>query len=380
MSTIKVNRIENTSTTDGGVSIDVDGHVTIDGQQLPTAGALSNRNLIINGAMQVAQRGTSVSAKSGGGYHTVDRCNLFQNLGAMNLSQSTDSPDGFSYSLKHEVSTSATPSSTSIVTYAHAVEGYNVAHLNWGTSSAKAVTVSFWVKSSVTGTYGAWMRNANANRYQPKEFSVSSANTWEQKTLTFTGDTSGTWGTTNGIGINFGIVLAAGSSQQGTADTWQTGPAYTTSNQVNWQGTSGATFYLTGVQLEVGSKATPFEHESYGQTLAKCQRYYYTHVVGSSMADVGVGAYYNISLFAFTVRYPVTMRTPPDLEVTTGADYYRIFANGTADTLNAMASAGRATVNTMGIDTSTGTSGTIGHGGLISTNNTSAYMAFDAEL
>jgi hypothetical protein len=224
------------------------------------------------------------------------------------------------------------------------------------------------------------MRNANENRYQPKEFSVSSANTWEQKTLTFTGDTSGTWGTTNGIGINFGIVLAAGSSQQGTADTWQTGPAYTTSNQVNWQGTSGATFYLTGVQLEVGSKATPFEHESYGQTLAKCQRYVFVARQDSAQTGFMNGAMWTSAVFIGVVHYPVTMRAKPDVTIADLGDL-TIFSNGSTDTIDAFVVQNQGlTATEISISLDAGLTGGNSAWARLASGGSSSKIVFNAEL
>ena len=317
MSTIKVNRLENTSTANGGIDIDTDGHVQFDGLQLPTDGALSNRNLIINGAMQVAQRGTSVSGNTGNGYTTLDRMGLFQNLGGLNISQSSEAPSGFYNSIKYEVDSTGSAVNSTIVTPHQIVEGYSIAHLNWGSSDAQSVTFSFWVRSSITGTYGAWIRNAAETRYQPKEFTVTSANTWEKKILTFTGETSGTWDVTNGRGLAIGICLDAGSNRYGTADTWNTsGDAFTTSNQTNFMANSGATFYLTGVQLEVGTRATPFEHRSYGDELAKCQRYYWQiqNPNGTNNSFGWLGTSYGNGNSAYVpIHFVTSMRTRPSL-------------------------------------------------------------------
>jgi len=259
----------------------------------------------------VAQRGTSVSGNTGNGYTTLDRMGLFQNLGGLNISQSSEAPSGFYNSIKYEVSSTGSAVSSTIVTPHQIVEGYSIAHLNWGSSDAQSVTFSFWVRSSITGTYGAWIRNADENRYQPKEFTITSANTWEKKILTFTGETSGTWDVTNGRGLAIGICLDAGSARHGTADAWNSSDSFTTSNQTNFMSNAGATFYLTGVQLEVGSKATPFEHESYSQTLAKCYRYCEIwHNVDSYYQSPGAG-YFNY--YRARLDFKVPKRATPSV-------------------------------------------------------------------
>ena len=285
---------------------------------LITQGPSGRKNLIINGAMQVAQRGIE-STNTNGGYKTMDRWNMFDNLGKINHYQSTEGPAGFNNSYKWVVHTTATAGTSSIVAPNQSIEGFNSAHLEWGTSDAKSVTVSFWCKTSVTGSYGLWIRNGAANRYYNTMCTISNANTWTYITKTIPGDTSGTWiGATNGIGLTVGICLDAGSGVQGTADQWSGNTTYSTTANAAWQASSGATFFLTGFQLELGSVATDFEHRSYGEELADCQRYYCSsYKVGqyaggnhldTCIREVSNGySYQNIGNFNF----PVQMRTAP---------------------------------------------------------------------
>lgn len=236
------------------------------------------RNLVINGAMQVAQRGTSFSGQTNN--YPVDRFNYNQSSSAtMNLEQSSDAPDGFSNSAKLTVN--AVDTSIGAAEYSqlvHKIEGLDMAHLNWGSSSAKTVTLSFWVKCSVAGDWPFRLINGDGSKSYAFYFTVNTADTWEYKTKTIEGPTSGTFLTTNGNGVELGIGFATGSTYAGaTANQWNTVTSYASSNLANntgWIGTTGNTFLITGVQLEVGSAATDFEHRSYGEELSLCQRYY----------------------------------------------------------------------------------------------------------
>jgi hypothetical protein len=266
MSTIKVNNIDPPNVGEG---------VSINGLQMPTDGPLSNRNRIINGDMRIDQRNSGAAVTSG---FPLDRwqIELFSGGGAANVEQVVDSPtDSFYYSMKVDVTTADTSlAAGDVYTIRQIIEGNNIVDLRYGLTGAKTVTVSFWVKSNVTGTFCAALRNGGNDRCKPKEYTISSANTWEQKTLTFTGDTSGTWGTDNGRGIQLSFCLGSGTTFQGTVDTWNASEVHCTSNQTNLFASTSNEWYVTGVQLEVGSKATPFEHRSYGDELARCKRYY----------------------------------------------------------------------------------------------------------
>ncbi len=240
------------------------------------AGGLTGRNLIINGALTVDQRngGSSVTP-------TADQTYVLDRFGAglsvaskFSLEQTTTVPAGFENSMKATVVSAYTPGSSEWFGFFHKVEGLNASHLDFGTSDAKTLTLSFWVRSSVTGDYGFSLANSAQNRAYPVLYNISAADTWEHKTITIAGDTSGTWLTTNGIGLNLLWSLGAGSSYLQTANAWGAGLGLGTTGQTNWISNAAATFYITGVQLEVGQTATPFEHRSFGDELARCLRYY----------------------------------------------------------------------------------------------------------
>jgi len=292
----------------------------------PQAQYTGFKNRIINGAMMIDQRnaGASVTAPV---TFPVDRfVQEFAGGGVLTSQQSTDAPSGFTNSLKTTVTT--VDSSIAAGDYyqlTHNIEGYNVADFNLGSANASGFIVSFWVKASQTGTYSVALSNSDGSRCYPSTFTINSANTWEYKTITVPATTAGTWLTTNGKGLSLRIGFVYGSSFNGaTVNTWGTFSVFansfaTTTN--NMMGTSGATFYITGVQLEKGSTATSFDYRPYGTELALCQRYYtksYDMGVVPSTANPtnnyglisgSVGAANSTSLKSVTVVYPVPMRT-----------------------------------------------------------------------
>jgi hypothetical protein len=283
-----------------------------------------SRNLVTNGAMTIAQRGTSAVAAASGNYPSIDRIKCYESTdGAFTLEQSTTVPSGqgFSNSAKFVVTTADT--SLAAGQYAQAtqvIEAQNLQHLNYGTSSAKTLTLSFWCRSSKTGTYCITIvkEDSTATHYV-KEFSISSADTWEKKTITIEPDSNitaaaGAIANDNGAGLYVYWNFAQGSTYTGATDnTWSTNTNhFATTNQVNWMDSTSNDFYLTGVQMEIGSTATDFEHRSYGDELARCQRYYYKadmNGVGSSWHpnSLSSGTGYLIE----KVYYPVAMRANP---------------------------------------------------------------------
>jgi hypothetical protein len=216
--------------------------------------------------------------------------------------------------------------SSDIFSFAQAVEGLNVTDLDWGTANAKTVTISFWVRSSLTGTFSVTLSNASQARSYPATYTISAANTWEYKTITVAGDTSGTWLTTNGIGVWLFFNLGSGSTFSATANAWGAGEIYAATGATSVVGTNGATFYITGVQLEVGSVATPFEQRLYGTELALCQRYLpmFTNSGNSATAWLGSGTAPNTTAVEILINFPVTPRVPPTgLTITAAASNYR---------------------------------------------------------
>lgn len=300
---------------------------TWSGFQVPT-NSLGMHNRIINGAMEIDQRYGGAAVPNANNY-TVDRWSSGRlGSGTYTVQQSTVAPSGFINSLLTTVTTSVTPSATDTYQAVQAVEGFNIADLAWGTSSAKTVTVSFWVRSSVTGLYAVSL--FNGTRSYVATYTIVAANTWEYKTVTIPGDTSGVWATNNSAGVYVCFDLGSGSNfNASAANTWQsTGNLRRTSGCVSLISTNGATFYVTGVQLEVGSSATPFEWRPYGLELSLCQRYY-SKTFNTETAPIQNSNNYNGVLSTLTSsssftgnaainwRYPVQMRTTPTISLFT---------------------------------------------------------------
>jgi hypothetical protein len=234
------------------------------------------KNRIINGAMVIDQRnaGASVSINPSTAY-AVDRFQSGIAQGSGHTAErSTSAPAGFINSLLVTVGTGASPSAANVSRVYQNIEGLNIADLNWGLATASTITLSFWVKSSLTGTFAGGIYNNAANRTYVFTYAISAANTWEQKSVTIAGDTSGTWLTNNSIGMTVNWDLGTGSTYQGTAGVWAAGAAWATSGSVKLAATSGANWSVTGVQLEKGSTATSFDYRPYGTELALCQRYF----------------------------------------------------------------------------------------------------------
>jgi hypothetical protein len=277
----------------------------------------ANKNLIINGAMQVAQRGTSVASSSGSVVRCVDRYRCFaRGAGAATFSQTSTVPtgQGFANSLRVDVTTvDSSLDSNDLYLIDQRLEGQDLQQLAKGTSDAKSITASFWVRSTKTGTYILELFDDDNTRNISKTYTISSADTWEYKTVTFEGDTTGALDNDNNTSFTLRWFLGAGTSYtSGTlATAWEANnDADRAVGQVNFFDSTGNDFYLTGVQLEVGEQATPFEHRSYGDELVRCQRYYqsidYYHDYGSTSSAGNVFYYTNFS-------FPVTMRATPTM-------------------------------------------------------------------
>ena len=293
--------------------------------------SLGRRNLIINGAMQVAQRGTSFTSLATGTY-ALDRYQFYRSGGGnWNVEQSTDAPDNFKNSVKITVSTAdSSIAAGDYYLFGQKIEGQNMSHLNFGSSAAQTVTLSFQVKSSLTGTFSGVLTNSAENRSYPFTYSISTANTWEAKTVTVAGDTSGTWLDTNNIGMEVWFDMGSGTTYQGTAGAWAGATYYAASSSTQLIGTASATFQITGVQLEVGSVATPFEHRSYGEELALCQRYFQRAVDNDTGDNLSTGANQaGTTAVRFVWPLSVPLRASPTVSQTgTG---WKMFAYNTSN-------------------------------------------------
>jgi len=345
------------------------------------------RNRIINGAMVFDQRnaGASVTPAGSANTYTLDRFAIYCSQSSkLTVQQSTTAPTGFTNSYLVTSLSAYSVTSSDEFNITQAIEGFNFSDMAWGTANAKTITISFWVRSSLTGTFGGALRNASVNRNYPFSYTILTANTFEYKTITIAGDTSGTWtGATNGVAVYVGFSVGAGSSASGTAGAWAAGNIISATGATSVVGTNGATFYITGVQLEVGSTATSFDYRPYGTELALCQRYYYLIGKGSSATSepMGVGYYLDGSTVSSVVSFPVTMRTEPTLSATSGTDYYSCYRNAGQDFFNSL-SLDIASPNYIGMFNNTQASGTSGQAGIffISSGQTNAQVAVSAEL
>jgi hypothetical protein len=319
MSTLKTTNLQNASAASPAIVLAADGSATANLSSVNGGPIAGSRNRIINGDMRIDQRnaGAALTLTASTSGYPVDRMRgANQTDGTFTVQQSTVAPTGFTNSIVATVT--ATDSSIGATQYAQIeqrIEGFNVSDLGWGTANAQSVTISFQVRSSLTGTFCVALYNSNGSRCYVATYTINAANTWESKTITVAGDTTGTWLTTNGTGIDLIFTLVVGSTYQQAAGSWGTTAfAIGTSGQTNFIGTNGATFYITGVQLEPGTVATPFERRSYGQELALCQRYFEQLPAG------GAGIYgSNANLSYANWQYKVTKRASPTVTLGAGS-------------------------------------------------------------
>jgi hypothetical protein len=320
--TLKVTTLQDGGSSIANITLDASGNATV-GNNLTVTGTTAmassfKRNRIINGNMLIDQRNAGAAITPTSGQYLVDRWMYIGSQASkfnagQNLSSATP-PTGFS-NYQGFLSLAATSlAAGDYYAMRQFIEGYNVADLGWGTAAAKSITLSFWAYSSLTGTFGASLYNSAGSRSYPFTYSIPSANTWTQISITIAGDTSGTWLTTNGIGIGVNFGLGVGTTASGTAGAWASGFYLSATGAVSVVGTSSATFYITGVQLEVGTKATPYEMQIYSDQLAQCQRYYTTAYASlSGYTTAGTGNQYNGT-------FNVTMRASPTITVTSSSN------------------------------------------------------------
>jgi hypothetical protein len=316
MSTIAVNTITDAS---GGTTATINGYT-------PTVSNMAGRNRIINGAMMIDQRNAGAATANTISNYTLDRWQVLQSTSGKIIAQqnagSVTPPVGFTNYLGLTSQSAYSVVSGDYFLIRQPIEGLNVSDLGWGTASAVAVTVSFKVYSSLTGTFGGSINNSAQSRSYPFSYTVSSANTWTTVSVTVAGDTSGTWLTTNGVGLYVVFSYGTGSTYSGTAGSWAGTTYFSATGATSVVGTNGATFYITGVQLEKGTVATPFDYRQYGTELALCQRYYEKSynidVVPGAVTSNGVftnGGLTNMAPANYATRastiYKVTKRATP---------------------------------------------------------------------
>ena len=365
----------------GQVNADVIG-TSVAGSNLGAGDASLMKNRIINGAMVIDQRNAGASSSAANTY-TLDRWFAYQDVaGKYTVQQNAGSvtpPVGFTKYLGVTSLSAYTVGATGYNIIQQAVEGYNIADLGWGTANAKTVTVSFWVYSSLTGNFGGTISSSASQRAYPFLYAISAANTWEYKTITIAGDTSGTWSTDNSAGLILRFGIGVGSTYSATAGSWtSTNFIFSATGATSVVGTSGATFYITGVQLEVGSSATGFEYRLYNQELSACYRYFQkflgstTYEALPSYVIAGSGGNAAEGFFA----YKGTMRSTPSLAISTLC---------LLDAANAFTMSG-ASVLAGGLDSMrinyTGLSGLTQYRSyyITANNSTSAYLQLSAEL
>ncbi len=325
------------------------------------------KNRIINGDMRIDQRnaGASVTPAASSIVYTLDRWLAYQSLSSrfsiQRNANSVTPPAGFTNYLGVTSLTGTAPASTDINVLVHRIEGFNTADLAFGTSSASAVTLSFWVRSSLTGSFGASLKNNANNRSYAFNYVISASNTWEQKTITVPGETTGTWLTDNNIGIALTFDLGSGSTYRGTANSWSTSDLFAPTGSTNLVGTNGATFYITGVQLEKGSTATSFDYRPYGTELALCQRYYELLEQTGTVNDrpFGIGGAYNASGQVWgqaCVFFKVIKRASPTVTFT-GASTFGQHSPGAFRNILTSISLNTASTTALQLNTISGTSG-----------------------
>jgi hypothetical protein len=339
------------------------------------------KNRIINGNMVINQRGGTISASDSGWTYGLDRWAAYQNIASskFTIQQSSTAPTGFTNSLLATSSSAYSVGSGDFFGIRQPIEGFNTADLAWGTANAKTVTLSFWVRCSVTGTFAGFIQDSNAGTAQyPFTYTVNAANTFEYKTVTIVGPTIGSWQTNSNGGPAVVFNMGVGSSFFGTANVWTASAIYGVSGQTNLVATNGATWFLTGVQFEVGTQATTFTTAggSYGAELLLCYRYYYQLGGDTAYQSINTVAWYTAADAVGYFSYPVTMRTAPSIAKT--GTWVVLGGGGTVGQTLSGDQLGNKTVQ---LGFAGGSGGTTGQASTLRANNdTSLRVTFNAEL
>jgi hypothetical protein len=343
------------------------------------------KNRIINGAMVIDQRnaGTAVTTSSS---FAADRFLTINTTdGAFSAQQDSSAPSGFNKSLKLTITTADSNLTTNqLLCHIQRIEGFNIADLGWGTADAKTITLSFWANSSVIGTFGGSLRNGTPNRAYAFSYTINTANTWEYKTITIVGDTTGTWATNNSSGIQVGFCLGGGPDRLTTAGSWGSdGSILGPTGQTNLTATLNATFYITGVQFEIGSQATAFDWRPYGTELMLCQRYYFKITPGNGV-PFGMAFGRTTSASRISIPFPVTMRAAPTaLEQSGTAADYNNLGLGTAGadiTCSSVPTFNAASVQHASVTNTFSSTVVVAAAGFGSTASATAFYAWSAEL
>ena len=356
-----------------------------DGSTQATAGFSPFRNRIINGDMRIDQRNNGASGTAiaftidrwGYGATQSSKGTWQRNAGSVTPPTSFDNYWGFTSSSAYSLAASDQ------FYFYQGIEGFNVSDLGLGAAGASSFTISFWVRSSLTGTLGASVQNSAQNRSYPFSYTINAANTWEYKTVTIAGDTTGTWLKTNGCGMYLLFSLGTGSSFQGTANTWASSNVLAPTGATSVVGTNGATFYITGVQLEPGTSATPFERRSYGVEDLLCKRYAYR--IDSATASDGYLRYHLVECLSTTaaqgvIPLPVQMRATPSL-TTPAASQFALYTTSTIISATAVSLLTASNPNSVGITYTVASGLTAGRAAqAMSNNNNTSYMLLTAEL
>jgi hypothetical protein len=352
--------------------------------QATAATGFGFKNRLINGAMVIDQRNAGASVtQTTADLFPVDRWIISGTVtskftGQQNAGAVTP-PAGFVNYLGITSSSAYTVGAAEQFFIRQKIEGFNVADFVWGTANASTVTLSFWVRSSLTGTFGGSLTNSAQTRSYPFTYTISVANTWEQKTITVAGDTSGTWLTTNGVGLFVFLGLGVGSTLSGTAGAWAAAGYFSATGATSVVGTNGATFYITGVQLEKGSTATSFDYRPYGTELALCQRYYY-RITPANGNSYGSGFNYSTTTSVIYINFPVPMRVAPTaLEQTGTASDYQVLRVGGSTTSTSVPVFNTGMI--YGSEVNFTSSGLTAASGVFGRSNaTASYLGWSAEL
>jgi len=393
MSTLKVGAIRGVSASSDAITVANDGTASAKLTSINNGQLSGFRNLLINGEMQVNQRITDHGVANSfnpvtGSIYTLDRWivankNSFDTDSAKVL-KDTDSPNNFASSMKWDIGNTETPNNNQFCGIEQKIEAQNLVGLGYGTSSAKSITLSFHVKSNKTGTYCVQlMTQGSTNEYLLSEYTISSQNTWEKKTITFIGNVPNPLNNDNGAGLRIIWALTSGSDQHAAATTsWVSSTSFhATSNQVNLWDNASNNWYMTGCQLEVGEAATEYEHRSFGHELQLCQRYFYK-IIGTSDDIAGFGFTTSSSDNFFNIQFPVPMRDYPTYTGSATPARFLSSNNGQDFNLNAMAINSNTThTNPSRVTLYVSQAGTAGGlGGALHIQNQEGFLEFSAEL